>query len=61
LLLELRGSAQQRQRAKKYASIVMKQRIVPLFMTDEFDDGDLTVLSVPPDVVGYVRGRVAAS
>jgi len=57
LLLELRGSAQQRQRAKKYASIVMKQRIGPLFMTDEFDDGDLTVLSVPPDVVGYVQGQ----
>lgn len=57
LALELRGSVVQRRRGKKYARIIMKQRIGSFFNNDEFDDGDLTVLSVPADVVGYVQGQ----
>ena len=29
----------------------------PNIITEDFEDGDLTVLSVPPDVVGYVQGQ----
>ncbi|CAE7158191.1 unnamed protein product [Symbiodinium pilosum] len=57
LVLEMRGSDLQRRRAKKYANIIMKQRMGPNVITDDFEDGDLTVLSVPPDVVGYVQGQ----
>ncbi|CAE8611353.1 unnamed protein product [Polarella glacialis] len=57
LVLEIRGTVIQRRRARKYAGIVMKQRMGPHLVTDDFDDGDLTVLSVPPDVVGYVQGQ----
>eukprot|EP00437_Effrenium_voratum_P024042 CAMPEP_0181403092 /NCGR_PEP_ID=MMETSP1110-20121109/3520_1 /TAXON_ID=174948 /ORGANISM="Symbiodinium sp., Strain CCMP421" /LENGTH=673 /DNA_ID=CAMNT_0023525347 /DNA_START=29 /DNA_END=2050 /DNA_ORIENTATION=- len=57
LVLEMRGTDLQRRRAKKYANIIMKQRMGPNVITDDFEDGDLTVLSVPPDVVGYVQGQ----
>jgi len=57
LSLEVRGSRIQRRRARKYVECIRKQRIGPFFMSDDFDDGDLTVLSVPPDVVGYVQGH----
>eukprot|EP00928_Gymnodinium_smaydae_P034692 TRINITY_DN2452_c1_g1_i1.p1 TRINITY_DN2452_c1_g1~~TRINITY_DN2452_c1_g1_i1.p1 ORF type:complete len:735 (-),score=183.67 TRINITY_DN2452_c1_g1_i1:147-2351(-) len=57
LTLELRGSLAQRRRAKKYADLVTKQRLGPNYSSDEFEDGDLTVLSVPPEVVGYVQGH----
>mmetsp|Transcript_43042 Transcript_43042/g.100245 ORF Transcript_43042/g.100245 Transcript_43042/m.100245 type:complete len:671 (+) Transcript_43042:38-2050(+) len=57
LILEVRGTDLQRRRAKKYANIIMKQRMGPNVITEDFEDGDLTVLSVPPDVVGYVQGQ----
>jgi len=57
LCLEIRGTQQQRRRARKYAGIVMKQCMGPHFVVEDFDEGDLTVLSVPPDVVGYVQGQ----
>ncbi|CAJ1425689.1 unnamed protein product [Effrenium voratum] len=57
LILEVRGTPLQRRRAKKYANIIMKQRMGPNIITEDFEDGDLTVLSVPPDVVGYVQGQ----
>eukprot|EP00931_Biecheleriopsis_adriatica_P086504 TRINITY_DN61167_c0_g1_i1.p1 TRINITY_DN61167_c0_g1~~TRINITY_DN61167_c0_g1_i1.p1 ORF type:complete len:682 (-),score=120.89 TRINITY_DN61167_c0_g1_i1:29-2050(-) len=57
LVLEVRGTELQRRRAKKYANIVMKQRMGPHIITEDFDDGDLTVFAVPPDVVGYVQGQ----
>jgi len=57
LCLEIRGTAQQRRRARKYAGIAMKQCMGPHFVVEDFDEGDLTVLSVPPDVVGYVQGQ----
>jgi len=57
LVLEVRGSEVQRRRAIKYAGIVMKSRFGPHIIQEDSDDGDLTVLSVPPDVVGYVQGQ----
>lgn len=55
--LDLRGTPIQRRRARKYAGFVMKQRMGPSIFADSFDDGDMTIISIPPDVVGYVQGQ----
>mmetsp|Transcript_36786 Transcript_36786/g.84716 ORF Transcript_36786/g.84716 Transcript_36786/m.84716 type:complete len:609 (-) Transcript_36786:69-1895(-) len=57
LLLEIRGSKVQRRRAKKYAEGVMAQRTGPVSITTDYDDGDLTMLLVPQEAVGFVTGR----
>merc|ERR1719188_2072503 len=57
LILELRGSKLQRRRAKKYAEGVMAQRTGPVVVHDDYDDGDLTMLQVPQEAVGFVTGR----
>jgi len=57
LILEIRGSKLQRRRAKKYAEGVMAQRTGPVTITDDYDDGDLTMLTVPQEAVGFVTGR----
>mmetsp|Transcript_66352 Transcript_66352/g.188404 ORF Transcript_66352/g.188404 Transcript_66352/m.188404 type:complete len:623 (-) Transcript_66352:202-2070(-) len=57
LILELRGSKLQRRRAKKYAEGVMAQRTGPVLIHDDYDDGDLTMLMVPQEAVGFVTGR----
>mmetsp|Transcript_69159 Transcript_69159/g.165842 ORF Transcript_69159/g.165842 Transcript_69159/m.165842 type:complete len:624 (+) Transcript_69159:115-1986(+) len=57
LLLEIRGSKIQRRRAKKYAEGVMAQRTGPVMVTEDYDDGDLTMLMVPQEAVGFVTGR----
>jgi len=57
LILELRGSKLQRRRAKKYAEGVMAQRTGPVSINDDYDDGDLTMLNVPQEAVGFVTGR----
>jgi len=56
LILEIRGSKLQRRRAKKYSEGVMAQRTGPVMVT-ESDDGDLTLLQVPQEAVGFVTGR----
>lgn len=57
LVLEIRGSKQQRRRAKKYAEGVMSQRTGPVNVTEDYDDDDLTMLMVPQEAVGFVTGR----
>lgn len=57
LILELRGTKLQRRRAKKYAEGVMAQRTGPVRVTEDYDDGDLTMLHVPQETVGFVTGR----
>jgi len=57
LILEFRGSKLQRRKGKKYAEGVMSQRTGPVSITDDFDDGDLTMLMVPQEAVGFVTGR----
>lgn len=57
LVLEIRGSKQQRRRAKKYCEGVMAQRTGPVNITEDYDDGDLTMLMVPQETVGFVTGR----
>lgn len=36
---------------------VMAQRTGPVTITDDYDDGDMTMLSVPQEAVGFVTGR----
>mmetsp|Transcript_51343 Transcript_51343/g.153534 ORF Transcript_51343/g.153534 Transcript_51343/m.153534 type:complete len:606 (+) Transcript_51343:33-1850(+) len=57
LILEIRGSKLQRRRAKKYSEGVMAQRTGPVTVTEDYDDGDLTMLQVPQEAVGFVTGR----
>lgn len=57
LVLEIRGSKLQRRRARKYCEGVMAQRTGPVTVTDDYDDGDLTMLQVPQEAVGFVTGR----
>lgn len=57
LILEIRGSKLQRRRAKKYSEGVMAQRTGPVVVKDDYDDGDLTMLMVPQEAVGFVTGR----
>jgi len=57
LILEIRGSKLQRRRAKKYAEGVMAQRTGPVNITEDYDDGDLTMLHIPQEAVGFVTGR----
>merc|ERR1719442_361220 len=57
LVLEVRGSKAQRRRAKKYAEGVMAQRTGPVSITEDYDDGDLTMLQIPQEAVGFVTGR----
>jgi len=57
LILEIRGSKMQRRRAKKYCEGVMAQRTGPVTIHDDYDDGDLTMLMVPQEAVGFVTGR----
>merc|ERR1740122_761338 len=57
LVLEIRGSKLQRRRARKYCEGVMAQRTGPVTVTDDYDDGELTMLQVPQEAVGFVTGR----
>merc|ERR1719350_9920 len=53
----MRGTKMQRRRAKKYAEGVMAQRTGPVSITEDSDDGDLTMLQIPQEAVGFVTGR----
>eukprot|EP00434_Breviolum_minutum_P005674 symbB.v1.2.004998.t1/scaffold288.1/size478366/28 len=57
LILEIRGSKTTRRRAKKYCKGVMDQRTGPVNVTQDDDDDDLTMISVPQEAVGFVTGR----
>jgi len=55
LTLEIRGTEDERNRAKKYVECVMAQRVGPVHI--EEDDGeDLTTIMVPSEAVGFVTG-----
>ena len=58
LTLEIRGTEDERNRAKKYVECVMAQRVGPVHV--EEDDGeDLTTIMVPSEAVGFVTGSQA--
>lgn len=56
LTLEIRGTDDERKRAKKYVECVMAQRIGPVTIEENSDDDDLTVIMVPSEAVGFVTG-----
>jgi rRNA processing protein Krr1/Pno1 len=56
LTLEIRGTAEERKKAKKYVECVMAQRIGPVTIVENSDDDDLTVVMVPSEAVGFVTG-----
>ena len=56
LQLEIRGTDEERKRAKKYVECVMAQRVGPVTIDDNNEDDDLTVIQVPSEAVGFVTG-----
>ncbi len=56
LTLEIRGTDDERARAKKYVECVMAQRVGPVTIEENPDDDDLTVIVVPSEAVGFVTG-----
>lgn len=56
LVLELRGTAEQRRRGRAYCTYVMQQRTGPVSVRER-DGDDLTSLMVPQEAVGFVTGR----
>ena len=56
LTLEIRGTDEQRKKAKKYVECVMAQRVGPVQIDDNTGDDDLTVIMVPSEAVGFVTG-----
>lgn len=56
LKLEIRGTEEERKKAKKYVECVMAQRVGPVKIDDNTEDDDLTVIRVPSEAVGFVTG-----
>eukprot|EP01062_Namystynia_karyoxenos_P075347 TRINITY_DN725_c0_g1_i7.p1 TRINITY_DN725_c0_g1~~TRINITY_DN725_c0_g1_i7.p1 ORF type:complete len:581 (+),score=230.81 TRINITY_DN725_c0_g1_i7:111-1853(+) len=54
--LEFYGTDLQRRKARKYVECVMAQRVGPVYIDDRDSDGDLTLLTVPHECVGFVTG-----
>eukprot|EP00919_Chromeraceae_sp_WS-2016_P036811 GHVR01087466.1.p1 GENE.GHVR01087466.1~~GHVR01087466.1.p1 ORF type:complete len:462 (+),score=145.32 GHVR01087466.1:550-1935(+) len=59
VVLEVRGTEAVRERALTYVCVVMDQRIgsVQMDLDDAAKRGDMSILEVPQDTVGYVTGR----
>eukprot|EP00397_Hematodinium_sp_SG-2012_P054669 GEMP01066101.1.p1 GENE.GEMP01066101.1~~GEMP01066101.1.p1 ORF type:complete len:284 (+),score=61.27 GEMP01066101.1:73-924(+) len=58
LIIEMKGSVQQRRRAMKYAKAVISQRTGSVAVHKAKDnDGDLTIFNVPMEAVGFVTGK----
>lgn len=53
--VEISGSKEACEKAKKYISLVQAQRVGPVHVEDS-DDGDLTMMDVPNGCVGFVTG-----
>jgi len=57
-VLEIKGTADTRERARLYVGYVMQQRVGPVNLKYEPEDrDDLTCIEVPHECVGYVTGR----
>lgn len=56
-LLEIRGTSEQRARAKKYVDFVLKQRLGPVIIDHPEFHEDLTLLEVPTNAVSFVTGQ----
>merc|ERR1719329_720945 len=54
--VEIIGSDEERRRARKYVELVRAQRVGPVNVDVSHDDGDLTMIAVPHNCVGFVTG-----
>lgn len=54
--VEIVGPEPERRRARKYINLVRAQRVGPVHVSQEHDDGDLTMIPVPSNCVGFVTG-----
>jgi hypothetical protein len=57
-ILEMRGGEIERKRASKYIKCVMAQRVGPVNVGEDDDDGDLTIIAVPTECIGFVTGAL---
>mmetsp|Transcript_133432 Transcript_133432/g.285328 ORF Transcript_133432/g.285328 Transcript_133432/m.285328 type:complete len:938 (-) Transcript_133432:57-2870(-) len=55
--LQIRGTAEQREHARKYVEFVIAQRRGPVNIDDPSAHNDLTILVVPADCVSFITGR----
>jgi len=55
--LEIRGTKEQRRKGEKYCKAVMATRHGVVKVSKKDDDGDMTILHIPQDAVGFVTGR----
>lgn len=54
--VEIFGSDLERKKARKYVELVRAQRVGPVNVDESHDDGDLTMIAVPHNCVGFVTG-----
>jgi len=54
--VEIFGGDDERRKARKYIELVRAQRVGPVNVSDAHDDGDLTMIAVPQNCVGFVTG-----
>eukprot|EP00397_Hematodinium_sp_SG-2012_P014305 GEMP01014539.1.p1 GENE.GEMP01014539.1~~GEMP01014539.1.p1 ORF type:complete len:471 (+),score=114.25 GEMP01014539.1:133-1545(+) len=57
LVVEIRGNKRQRLLGLKYVKLVIAQRSGTVYLKDKHDDGDMSVLEIPQEAVGFVTGR----
>jgi len=55
--LEIVGTKEERERAKKYVKLVMAQRVGPVRLDDVEQHDDLSVIEVPAEAVSFVTGK----
>lgn len=55
--LEIAGTQEQRDKARKYVDIVMRQRLGPVRIDDAEQHDDLTIIEVPQEAVSFVTGH----
>jgi len=54
--VEIVGTEEERRRARKYIELVRAQRVGPVSVDESHDNGDLTMVVVPHNCVGFVTG-----
>jgi len=54
--VEIFGGDPERRKARKYVELVRAQRVGPVNVDEAHDDGDLTMIAVPHNCVGFVTG-----
>lgn len=55
--LEMRGPAEARERAREYVEYVLAQRVGAVYMDLKTKRGDMSLMEVPTECIGYVTGK----